>query len=92
MGNTIKQKLYQLSEQDLEYVISDSINLFQLSHKYKLSENKADDLTAEIKKLWFENNYDEKKIESYRYSLRDDITVKAVVDEAVLILTPTKNF
>lgn len=57
--------------------LENSINLFRLSHKYKLSENKADDLTAEIKKLWFENNADEKKIESYRNSLRDDITVKA---------------
>lgn len=57
--------------------LENSINLFRLSHKYKLSENKADDLTAEIKKLWFENNADEKKIESYRNSLRDDIAVKA---------------
>jgi len=57
--------------------LESSINLFRLSHKYKLSENKADDLTAEIKKLWFENNADEKKIESYRDSLRDDITLKA---------------
>lgn len=57
--------------------LEDSINLFRLSHKYKLSENKADDLTSEIKKLWFENNVDEKKIESYRNSLRDDIAVKA---------------
>lgn len=57
--------------------LEESINLFRLSHKYKLSEDKADNLTAEIKKLWFENNSDEKKIESYRDSLRDDITVKA---------------
>ena len=57
--------------------LEDGINLFRLSHKYKLSEDKADDLTSEIKKLWFENNVDEKKIESYRNSLRDDIAVKA---------------
>jgi uncharacterized protein YydD (DUF2326 family) len=57
--------------------LEESINLFRLSHKYKLSENKADDLTSEIKKLWFENNVDEKKIESYRNNLRNDIAVKA---------------
>lgn len=57
--------------------LEESINLFRLSHKYKLSEDKADNLTADIKKLWFENNADEKKIESYRSSLRDDIAVKA---------------
>lgn len=57
--------------------LEDSINLFRLSHKYKLSENKADDLTSEIKKLWFENNVDEKKIESYRNSLQANIAIKA---------------
>lgn len=54
-----------------------SINLFRLSHMYKLSEDKANTLTADIKKLWFDNNSDEKKIESYRDSIRGDIAVKA---------------
>lgn len=57
--------------------LEESINLFRLSHKYKLNEDKANNLTAVIKKLWFENNSDEKKIESYRESLRNDIAVKA---------------
>jgi len=57
--------------------LESSINLFRLSHQYKLSEDKADNLTADIKTLWFENNADEKKIESYRNSLRNDISIKA---------------
>ncbi|MEW6195608.1 MAG: DUF2326 domain-containing protein [Bacteroidota bacterium] len=63
----------------LHYEISkleNAIHLFRLSYKYKIDEDKANKLTEEIKQYWFENNSDERKIDSYRDSLRLDISVK----------------
>lgn len=56
--------------------LEQSINLFRLSYKYKLDEKKANKLTEEIKNLWFVNNSDQKKIDSYRDSLKFDISIR----------------
>jgi uncharacterized protein YydD (DUF2326 family) len=55
--------------------LEDAIRKFNLSKQYKVDEEKANKLTAEIKELWFQNHLDRKKIETYLESLRDDIEI-----------------
>lgn len=46
---------------------------FKLSGLYKADEEKANNLTAEIKKLWLQNHRDRKKLEAYQESLKGDV-------------------
>jgi uncharacterized protein YydD (DUF2326 family) len=50
-----------------------AIEAFKLSKQYKVDEEKANQLTAQIKQLWFQNHVDRKKIAAYLESLKDDI-------------------
>lgn len=55
--------------------LEEAIRAFKLSEKYKVDEKKANQLTAKIKKLWFDNNLDEQKLDNYKDSLKLDIHV-----------------
>ena len=50
------------------------INSFQLNKNYEIDEKKANELTEQIKELWFQNYNDKKKIDSYTKSLKFDDT------------------
>ncbi len=51
-----------------------AIRSFKLQENYAVDEKKADEYTAKIKQLWFENYSDKKRIESYDNSVKFDDT------------------
>lgn len=51
-----------------------AIKSFKLQESYAVDEKKADEYTAKIKELWFENYSDKKRIEAYKNSLKLDDT------------------
>lgn len=60
--------------------LEENIKQFKLATQYKDVENQGNQLTLQIKELWFQNFSDRKKIESYQESFRlsDDLNVKKV--------------
>lgn len=66
-----KLKKLQMDIESLEK----QIKLFELKESYKDSEEQANELTSEIKRLWFENYLDRKKIESYSQTLSCEIDI-----------------
>lgn len=57
-----------------------NIKHFKLAEQYEDVEEQSNRLTLEIKKLWFQNFSDRKKIESYQesFSLSDNLNVRRV--------------
>ncbi|MBT3207282.1 MAG: DUF2326 domain-containing protein [Bacteroidetes bacterium] len=51
-----------------------TIKSFKLQENYIVDEKKADEYTAKIKQLWFENYSDKKQIEAFSNSLKFDDT------------------
>lgn len=72
-SSQIKDRIRKL-EIEIES-LEESIKTFKLAEKYKIDENKANELTAVIKKLWFENSTDEQKLKSYNDSLKLDVNI-----------------
>lgn len=60
--------------------LEENIRQFKLANQYEDVENKSNQLTKQIKELWFQNFSDRKKIESYQDSFRlnDDLNVRKV--------------
>jgi uncharacterized protein YydD (DUF2326 family) len=54
--------------------LDNAIKSFKLQDTYAIDEKKADEYTAQIKQLWFENYSDKKRIEAYDNSLKFDDT------------------
>lgn len=75
---------YAENEIDKLYVRVDklerNIKQFKLADQYKDVEKQSNQLTLQIKKLWFLNFSDRKKIESYQesFQLNDDISVRKI--------------
>jgi len=57
-----------------------NIKQFKLADQYEDVEKKSNELTLQIKELWFQNFSDRKKVESYRESFRlnDDLNIRKV--------------
>ncbi|MFA7421790.1 MAG: DUF2326 domain-containing protein [Melioribacteraceae bacterium] len=53
-----------------------AVQSFKLSEKYKIDEDKADKLTAEIKELWSDNSSDNQEILSLQESLKVNTSIK----------------
>lgn len=51
-----------------------AVKSFKLQESYVIDEKKADEYTAKIKRLWFENYSDKKRIEAFDNSLKFDDT------------------
>lgn len=60
--------------------LEENIKQFKLASQYEDVEKKSNELTLQIKELWFQNFSDRKKIESYQESFRlnDDLNVRKV--------------
>jgi len=60
--------------------LEDNIKQFKLADQYEDVEKQSNQLTLQIKDLWFKNFSDRKKIESYRdsFQLNDDLSVRKV--------------
>lgn len=56
--------------------LNNVIKSFRLSEKYKLDQDAADKLTAEIKKIWSANSNDDQKIRSLEESLKVNTSIK----------------
>jgi uncharacterized protein YydD (DUF2326 family) len=57
--------------------LDETIKSFELQSNYKVNEIEANQLTSEIKRLWFENYSDKKRIESYQASFHaDDVNIQ----------------
>jgi len=69
---TINSKLRNL-QNEVEK-LDKTIKSFELNANYKVNENEANQLTSDIKKLWFENYSDKKQIEGYQASFHADDT------------------
>jgi len=54
--------------------LDDTIKSFELQANYKVNEIEANQLTSDIKKLWFENYSDKKQIEGFQASFHADET------------------
>lgn len=57
--------------------LEDVIATFKLEDQYKDVEGQANQLTSEIKDLWFENYSDRKKIDTYKESSNIDIEISS---------------
>jgi uncharacterized protein YydD (DUF2326 family) len=55
--------------------LKESISKFNLSKQYEIDESKANELTTDIKELWFHNHSDRKKIEMYQESVKNNIEI-----------------
>lgn len=57
-----------------------NIKQFKLANQYEDVEKQSNQLTIQIKDLWFQNFSDRKKVESYRdsFQLNDDLSVRKV--------------
>ena len=69
---TITSNLNKLQREYEE--LDKTIRSFKLQESYAVDEKKADEYTAKIKQLWFENYSDKKRIESYDNSVKFDDT------------------
>jgi uncharacterized protein YydD (DUF2326 family) len=60
--------------------LEENIKQFKLAGQYEDVEKKSNELTAQIKELWFQNFSDRKKVESYQESFRlnDDLNIRKV--------------
>lgn len=60
--------------------LEENIKQFKLADQYEDVEKQSNQLTLQIKELWFQNFSDRKKIESYQESFRlnDDLNVRKV--------------
>lgn len=78
--SSLKREIEQLQRATENFVLAD---------QYRDAEQRANQLTSEIKSLWFDNHRDRRQIESYResYSMDDGLTdseltrVKRLYDE-----------
>ncbi len=71
----ITSQIYKLEKEVNE--LKEIINTFQLHKNYEIDENEANLLTKQIKKLWFLNYNDKKRIESYNNSLKfEDVNIQ----------------
>ena len=69
---TITSNLNKLQREYEE--LDKAIKSFKLQENYAVDEKKADEYTAKIKQLWFENYSDKKQIEAFSNSLKFDDT------------------
>ena len=69
---TITSNLNKLQREYEE--LDKAIRSFKLQESYAVDEKKADEYTAKIKELWFENYSDKKRIDSYDNSVKFDDT------------------
>ncbi len=71
----ITSQIYKLEKEVSE--LEEIINTFQLHKNYEVDENEANILTKQIKKLWFLNYNDKKRIEAYKNSLTfEDVNIQ----------------
>jgi uncharacterized protein YydD (DUF2326 family) len=71
----ITSQIYKLEKEVSE--LEEIINTFQLHKNYEVDEKEANILTEQIKKLWFLNYNDKKRIEAYENSLTfEDINIQ----------------
>ena len=68
-SSRIKNLIIEIEE------IDKAIKSFNLSKQYAIDEKKANQLTTEIKELWFLNHQDRRKIDAYRDSVHEEIDV-----------------